>query len=288
MNIKSKKSISIVCLIGFLFSMKSIAAEPVAIVTDLQGTATIELAGDSNQINILDNFEADSTVVVAEGNALTVVYYESGVEYAYTGPVSFVVGVAQPQMLAGDAGQSTGLKLLESTGLKPAERNLNQAATVFRAMGGSGSKIELLNPVNTKIMETSPVFNWLSLSEETSYNFVLKSSRGQTVFQNSVTQNEVQLPKGIELRYGRKYNWEVTARVKDESYRATASFQMGSESNINNLSQHHPDTGSSFSEKMVYALLLKQNGFEHAAQQAWKALKQERPNYSKESNLFEQ
>ena len=287
MQIGSKKSVSGFCLISLLLSVESICAEPLAIVTDLQGTAKIEQSGESSEISILDNLEAESKVVVGVDNALTLVYYESGVEYAYTGPVSFVVGVGQPEVVTGNAGQSKELKALESTGLKPAERNLNQAATVFRNIGGSEGKIELLSPVNTKMMEPSPVFKWASLDEETSYDFVIKSSRGQTVFQSSVKQNEIQLPSGIELRYGRKYNWELTAMSGDEPFRATASFQMGTESDIKLLSQHQPDAGASFSEKLVYALLLKQYGFKHTAQQTWKTLVQERPNYSEANALFD-
>ena len=288
MQVATIKSVLVFCLIGLVLSVESISAEPVAIVTDLQGGATIEIAGESSAINILDNFEAQSSVVVGEGNALTVVYYESGVEYAYTGPASFVVGIAQPEAVTGDAAQSKELKSLENTGLKPAERNLNQAATVFRRMGLPDGKIELISPVNTKIIETTPVFKWEALDYDTDYEFVLKSSRGQIVFQISVTQNEVQLPANNELRYGRKYNWEVSAMPGGNRYRALASFQMGSQSIIENLNDLKADADSSSSEKLVYALLLKQNGFEYAAQQEWAALKQDRPNYSNANALFEQ
>jgi hypothetical protein len=287
MQISVKKSVTVSCIIGLLFSIESITAEPVAIVTDLQGSATIELSGELTEVNILDNFEAQSSVVLGEGNALTVVYYDSGVEYAYTGPVSFLVGSAEPEVLSGQAGQSKELKLLESTGLKPAERNLNQAATVFRAMGGSEGKIELLNPVNTKMIETTPNFKWVSLGEKASYNFVLRSLRGQIIFERSVTKNEIQLPVENELRYGRKYKWEVTAMINGELYRSTASFQMGSQTGINSLNQHQPAANGSSSEKMVYALLLKQNGFQQAAQKTWETLKQERPDYIKENTFFD-
>ena len=287
MQIRSKKSVMEFCLVGLLLAAESICAEPVAIITDLQGSAKIQQSSEFSDISILDNLEAESSVVIAADNSLTLVYYESGVEYAYTGPVSFVVGVAKPELVSGDAGRSKELKLLESTGLKPAERNLNQAATVFRNIGGSDGKIELLSPVNTKMIETSPVFKWVALDENASYDFVLRSSRGQTVFQSTATQNEVQLPAGNELRYGRKYNWELTATSGSEQYRASASFRMGTESDIKKLSQLQPDAGASFSEKIVYTLLLKQAGFKYAAQQAWKSLEQERPEHAKTNTLFE-
>jgi hypothetical protein len=287
MQFRSRKSVFGLCLIGLLLTIQTVGAEPVAIVTDLQGTAKIEQSGESSQISILDNLEADAKVVIGDNNALTVVYYDSGIEYTYSGPASFVVGVGQPEAITGNAGQSKELKALENTGLKPADSNVVQAATVFRNIGSDAGSIELISPVNTKMMETSPIFKWVSLEQKTSYDFVLITSRGQTVFQESVTGNEIQLPADVELRNGRKYNWELSATSGGKPFRASASFQVGTQSDIRTLTENKPGADATFSDKIVYAILLKQHGFDHAAQQAWKTLQQERANYSKTNTLFE-
>jgi hypothetical protein len=76
------------------------AAEPVAMITDLQGK--VEADGGAAPA-ILASVNPGATFSVADGGALVVVYFGSGKEFAFKGPASVRFGAAAPEMLTGAA-----------------------------------------------------------------------------------------------------------------------------------------------------------------------------------------
>ena len=84
-------------------------AEPVAMVTDLSGAAS----NDGVVLEILAEFEPGSTVSLEDGATLSIVFYDDGSEYIFTGPAKFEVGEIKPSILSGaeptvGAGSSQG------------------------------------------------------------------------------------------------------------------------------------------------------------------------------------
>ncbi|MBT8113925.1 MAG: hypothetical protein KJP04_00995, partial [Arenicella sp.] len=263
-------------------------AQPVAIVTDVAGNARLEFGDESRSVNVLDNLEAGTSISIGEASNMTLVYLDSGVEYKMEGPTSFVAGTTAPEAVQGEQAQARTLKLLEETGLKPAEGNLNQAAIVFRNVHTFGGKVELLGPMDTKLMTSAPLFKWEPLGEGTRYLFELKSSRDRLLYTYESSATELRVPAEIKLGNGRKYRWTVSAKLGNEPYSGTASFQMGSQREIEKLVAYRPALDAPFSEKIVYALVLRQQGFNHAAKQNWDRLVRERPDDPAMNSLWGQ
>ena len=69
----------------------SVAGDSVALVTDLQGMATLQRDGTSSACSILLALRAGDQIDVSEGSTLTVVVYESSRELTITGPAKLTL-----------------------------------------------------------------------------------------------------------------------------------------------------------------------------------------------------
>ena len=192
-------------------------AEIVAKVTDLglPGKAFLktnrESSNEAREIDFLDKLELGQSVTLDAAGELTLVYFDSGVEYQYAGPATFIVGASKPENIEGEPQRVKDYKLLEKTVLKLSadQKHRDQAALVFRAMDPYPNKVKTLSPNKTKLLSTSPSFSWASISDGVSYEFVLTDSVGKIEYQTTLEENELQLPEGVTLKADRKYSWRV-------------------------------------------------------------------------------
>ena len=91
-------------LAAMLYAAASGFAQPVALVTDLSGTATA-LGGAQAALGILAEIPADSQVRLEGAGTLTVLYYESGEEFSFRGPALIAFGRGGAKVLEGAAAQ---------------------------------------------------------------------------------------------------------------------------------------------------------------------------------------
>lgn len=247
-----------------------LAAAPVAIVTDATADAPASL---------LQEMEAGQVIELQTGQALTMVFYADNQEYRFTGPTVFRLEASKPIILSGNKSAHRDLKALESTGLKPGVHRLDQAAVAFRYVYTDEKKIEGLQPNNTRVLSTSPTFGWLEVSDaqQHKYRFKLVSTYGQVVYTVEVNHPEVTLPEEVVLTPGTLYNWHVDTGAGEMDRVGRASFTVAGADQAAALLAAEPTDDASFSEHLVYTLLLEGNGFEQAAQQRWRALAEQRP-----------
>lgn len=259
----------------------SASAEIVAKVTDLgiPGKAVIESTDQSRSIDFLDKLELGQQVSIAAAGELTLVYFASGVEYQYSGPARFIMGQKKPENIEGQPRRVKDYKLLEKTGLKLTvdQKHRDQAALSLRSIDINPDKIRQLSPNKTKLLGASPVFTWASIGDDVNYDFSLTDSYGKVEYTASVADNKLELPEEITLKADRKYSWRVSAIHTDSEHVGSADFELGSQSLVDSLSITRPNITSSFSEQVVYALLLEQEGFKYAAQQHWQRMAKARP-----------
>jgi hypothetical protein len=248
------------------------AASPVAMVTDLEGAAT---AKERRALSVLDEIELGSTITLSSGSKLVFVYYSSGVEYGFAGPGRLKVLESAPEVMAGKP--PLVRRLLaggeRSTRISPSGKI--QASLVMRGEGTESSLV-LLGPLS-KIVETRPRFTWERLPQAERYRFELVDEDLQTVAHATLTDTSYELDQGIVLPPG-LYTWEVETRLPGAIRAANwGVFTVASVEERELLNGLRPPPGASFSERVVYAVWLQQTGFLHDAQQAWRQLKDERP-----------
>lgn len=282
-------------LVSALFALSGVntaVAEIVAKVTDLgpPGKAIVESLEQSREIDFLDKLENGQKVSIDPSGELTIVYFDSGVEYRYVGPAKFVIGPQKPEHIEGQPSRVKDYKLLEKTGLKLSanQKHRDQAALVFRSIDPFPNKIRSLSPNTTMLLSGTPTFSWASIGDGVSYDFVLTDRYGKVVYENSVAGNKLKLSEEFKLAPGHDYSWRVRTIRNDSEYVGSANFEVVTESLANSLRSSQPNITSSVSEQVVYAMLLEQEGFKYDALKQWQRMAKSKPgNAAIEAKLKE-
>lgn len=273
-------------LVFTLASVGAANAEIVAKVTDLglPGKAFLKTNDESDQktqeIDFLDKLELGQSVSLDATGELTLVYFDSGIEYQYSGPAAFIIGASKPEDLEGEPQRVKDYKLLEKTGLKLTadQKHRDQAAMVFRAIDPHPNKVKSLSPNKTKLLSNSPNFSWASLGDGASYEFALKNNLGSIAYRTTLKQNQLQLPTEVILKADENYSWSVRATQAETEYVGSANFDLSEEKLAKSLSESRPNITTSLSEQVVYAMLLEQEGFKYDAHKQWQRMAKAKPD----------
>lgn len=284
----AKRTFALRYLFGMLFvgisltshPIDSYAAEAVAMVTDIVGTGVITENGEEKPCEILAYLPPGAEVRINEGTNLSLVYFQSAQEYAFSGKANIRINPEEPQVLSGTNPQSRNLALVGETGLLPSARHgYTQVALVLRSTGKKKKKIRLIDPRDTKVLDAHPVFRWEPLEDGVQYRFVLADESGRTVMETLVNDTSFQAPPELWLEEGVIYTWQVEARLASGVvYLSSAEFSLLEKSERDQINKLRPAANAPFSERLLFATLLDELDLRDAAQRQWNALAAERPN----------
>ncbi len=261
-----------VAVIGLLALVCSVAiAEPVAMVTDIVGSAQM----DGQDVELLTEMMPGSQIDVAEGANIVVVYFENGAEFSYTGPAKFEVGAAAPKTLTGSEPASESLVPEGSGSVSPV--GLAQAAMVMRAMPNE-TRLQLIAPVNTTLIAPPQQFEWVELAEGIGYTFELTDAEGESLLESTVTGHRLAIPEHVELEPGAFYSWSLETRLPDgRKFSSWADFGLAEQALAQQAQQRHPGDDASVSELVFYAIWLEQQDLLNEADEVWKQIEALRP-----------
>lgn len=253
-------------------------AVPVAMVTDLQGAAT--LAKDKAKLGLMAYIEPGTEVVVEANARLTLTYLTKPLEQTFSGPAKIVVRADKIEVLQGGAGQSRKLdpeKVAIAQKFEPAARDrMAQATFVMRS---ASPRLELIGPAATKVATTTPEFSWKALKDASGYKISLLDESGKPLGEHSVNVN-VWKPGGKEaLAPGKSYRWKVEATLASgQTDTAQAQFSVLDKAATKRIAKHKPKANAPFSERLLYAAQLENEGLKDEAASLWRALAGERPD----------
>ena len=128
----------LVCAMGTLAPGAHAAA--VAMVTDLQGKATLSSGGMPRGLTICAELDTGGRVQLGAGATLVVLYLDTGDEYVFKGPARFEVGPAAPAVRDGPSPVRRSLSLGRSgkdVRIRPV--GIAQGALVMRSMSPAPS-----------------------------------------------------------------------------------------------------------------------------------------------------
>jgi hypothetical protein len=270
----------------FLFSASAFCAsavettEPVAMISDCVGESSILVGGDTSACEILTNLSPGTRLKLATGDRVTVVYFDSGKEFAFEDQADVRIGEKAPVSTAGSSPKIKELAIVRETGLAPSRRrDVAQAAIVLR--GNGRKKISLFNPKDTTILEPRPTFRWGTIGSETRYRFRLIDESGQIVIEIAVDGTEFKMPLDAKIQEEIFYTWEVEARTPTGVvYSSSADFSVLASAERARLERLRPGPDASVSERVVFATVLEQMNLLEAAKRYWKDLASERPDDS--------
>ncbi len=255
-------------------SIEIAMAAPVAMVTDLQGSST---ATPKTRLALMAYIEPGTEIQVEAGAKLTLTYFARALEQTFSGPAKIVVRPDRIEVLQGGAGQTRKLdpdKVSAAKKFEPAVRDRMAVATFV--MRSAPPRIALLGPVDTKVSAVAPAFSWMGPKDAREYKLTLMDEKGQVLREASVSGTSWKPSEA--LGYGRTYHWKVEAAGDTvRTVSAQARFSVLDEKAARSIAQHKPGQEAPFSERLLYAAQLENEGLKFEAAQLWRALAAERP-----------
>lgn len=254
----------------------SAAAAPLAMVTDLQGKATIGHPGRVVDVAILSELEPGAQLQIAAGAVLTILLLDVGDELVFKGPAQVAFRSAVPDVISGAKPEKRALAIGKSVRIRPV--GLVQGSVTMRSLAGLGRiRLTLLDATHT--LERSPILRWQGPLEGLSYQIELSDEAGRMVHHASVSEASYPLPATLVLQDGSAYRWTVTAQLPGGRTTSTVgNFRVASDALRQQARQMQTDATARVSERVAYAAWLDQVDLKDAARVVWRALAAERPD----------
>jgi hypothetical protein len=263
---------SVILAISVSFSITVQGAENVAMVADIEGLGAITIAGEDEPVDILVELASGAELSLGDDSKLTLFFFDSSEEYIYEGPGKILIEDQQPKLLSGKEADTRNLNMTKLADIA-AEDEGGIGLGVLKLRNFEKPKLQLLSPVDTKVLAMQPEFNWLPVEGATSYKFVLSNDLGKKITDISLNENSIVLPEDTQLDFGEEYTWEIIAQTSEQTeYRAHAYFSVAEEHISEQVESSRPDKSASFSEKVVYARLLEKLGLKQSAKTLWQEL----------------
>ena len=172
------------------------AAQPVAIVTDVQGTASYGKTV-ANQLAILTSLDAGDRVRLAPGARVTMLYYADGAQFEARGPGTIILEATRPKSSEGAVVESR--PQAGGTGVRLKSGGLVQGALVMRKVS-----LRIVAP-DALVLSTQPELAWTDSRNEASYDVALFDAAGACIFETKTQTRSVTLPERVKLASGQSY-----------------------------------------------------------------------------------
>lgn len=254
-------------------------AAGVAMVTDLQGKATMAADGRARDVTILAELDAGTHVQLAAGATLVALYLDAGDEYVFKGPAAIIFKPSQPDVTSGAKPEKRGASLGKGgSGVRIKPVGVAQGAMVMRGFR-AGARIQLLNLHKTSTLETRPEFRWQELQPGVKYQIEITDDTGRMVLESQADSPSFNLPAAVVLKEGVPYTWEVSARLPDgRKYSSSADFAIAPAELRAQAEALRPAASAPLSNRIAYAAWLDQVELKDEARKYWKAAAGERPD----------
>jgi hypothetical protein len=249
--------------------------DPPGLVIDLQGAASVAGRG---RVAILAGLAPGAELSLGAGARLVVVNSSTGRQFELTGPGAFrwaggAIEIVRPGQLA--VREPTGA-VFNQVRLRTAR--LAQASIVMRG-GAEEAGLRLVSPVSTWLLERPKAFRWEPFAGAGAYRFQLTDSGGKPLHEARVTGTVVEMPAGVALEVGRTYGWQVKAELDGaKSAEGWTEFGLAAPDLRARVDGARPGAGTSFGDRLLYALLLEELGVREEAARSWAQLAAERPD----------
>jgi hypothetical protein len=186
------------------------SAQPVAIVTEVDGSVRVVARGHTVRPDVADSVEDGAAVVLERGARLVLVYPKAGTIYELRGPGRFV---ARADGVVSRAGAS----LLTKRDLIPALRALRirpetttlQGSAAMR--GASALQLQAEGPAGSRLGGEPMRLCWRPLGPQWLYRIRLIDDDGMVLFEAQTRNPAFELPATTPLQPGAAYLWHVLA-----------------------------------------------------------------------------
>jgi hypothetical protein len=200
-------------------------AQPVAIVTEVDGPVRIVAHGHATPPEVADPVEAGTTVVLESGARIVLAYPEQGSIYELRGPGRFV---ARADAVLSPSGKGTLSRRdlaseLRALRIRPEGTTL-QGSAVMR--GAGALELQAEGPTGSRLARDPIRLCWRPLGASWSYFVRLIDDDGAILFEERTQESALQLPATLPLQPGAPYLWHLVAQGPGErSFEAAGEFR---------------------------------------------------------------
>ena len=269
---------------GFLFTGVVAAADGVAFITDIKGEVKVDGAA---RPALMSELATKQKVNLAKGASLTVMYVQSGQEFVLSGPGDYTVDakslIAEGKSAAA-VNRKTDWKISSQALVKVSQTS--SASIRMRSVnpnaGASDTKIgALLYPVRGNIASAQPVLSWQATGASAyDVSIALGSEPDKPIAAGKA--NGTTHKFSTRLKPDTEYVWTVSAGSTELG---RGKFRTLSEENMAMVEKRKPDAKASFSDRLLYAVLLNDLGATQDAQSLWANLAAERKDLPELASL---
>jgi hypothetical protein len=269
LNTRLSKTVRTVLAVGLALAASTASAQPVAIVTDVQGRATLDSAASGAPVEVLTELRDGARMRLDAGARAVALYLQSGQHYDLAGPGEVDFAAVGPATYGGAS--VTRRATPHGKEIRLRATGLAQGGLIVRSGG-----IRVAAPVRT-VLEPSPEFVWHDLRHGLRYRFTLIQEGGGTLFETETDARSLRLPANIVLKRGVDYRWRV-ASTSGDPRPAEAVFRVADQDLRIRSDALRPGANATFPDRVAYALWLENVGLQSEATRAWRELAAARPS----------
>lgn len=247
-----------------------------------QGVLVVDVSGSVKRaegpaVVLYDELGAGQGLVLEKGAILELMGLQGGETWRFQGPGRLLLKGGLLQGLKPVSVRKVAAALQGATGFRPG--SYGQAGVVMMEKSakhfGDGPSMPRTRMV--AVLSPSTRLAWAPGTPGTTFTFELRGDAG--VVAMVVTERpEIRLPEGVALASGRTYTWTVTATPRDLlAPPRSGRIRLATPELRARMAAVRPSAEATFSERLLYAALLAQEGLDHDAREAWVGLARERP-----------
>ncbi|MBL0143597.1 MAG: hypothetical protein IPP91_16170 [Betaproteobacteria bacterium] len=257
------------------------AADGVAFITDLKGEVAVD---GSARPMLMSELAKGQKIVVGKDAQLSVMYIQSGKEYALKGPQEFTVGEREIASTSGmpPAARETAWRASNQVLVKVSQTSSASIRMRSIAPVKVDTKPKLDFPTHGAITLLQPTLRWTvpegKAPAEVAIAVAGKEDKPFAKAKVSATSHRF----STKLQPDTEYSWTVSVEGQEIG---TARFRTLSASAMQNTEKRRPSDKAGFSDRLLYALLLQDIGAVQEAQEAWGKLAQERTDLPELASL---
>lgn len=276
LNIKVKKWITGALLL--LTSQIGYAADPVALVLDVRGSAAV-IQPHKAKLAILSYLAPGTVLRIEPGAKVAVTYFYKALEYNFTGPAVVAIKPEMAQVISGNPAQRRDLEEMQTEAVKKlALRPSDKLARATFEMRSLPKTLRLLAPLNSAIVTTTPELSWESVPGAQHYRLVIADARGLTLVDEKTSASSWRVPKDAPLPIGQTYRWRVEAQfATGKVISPDGEFWIVDQLQADKIARIRPPANASFADRVLYAVTLENLDLKEDAKTEWSRLAQERP-----------
>jgi hypothetical protein len=270
---KNLAAIFLIALGGIAFAAPvTSAGSVVAFVTDIKGEVALD---DVRRLSLLAELAEGQKLSVMKNASLMVMYIRSGAEFSLKGPgqyeirgMEIVTLQGSPLSIRATRWRPEAGKVVETSKSATASLRMRSAASAMARV--PTPVFQTAYPADTRIATLQPTLRWGDGAKP--YTIVV-STDGKEVFRGNTENNFLKLP--ITLAAGKKYVWTATSVTQRLD---PLAFSTLTQDELKRLADLKPGAAASFSDRLMYALTLRNLDARQEANEIWGELARERPD----------